>query len=218
MEKETLLELIRQEQRKSEEAWSKVEVYKQMLIAIEKGKEVDFDKDYLEYSEKAKSEVNKKLEENNFWTNCPQKTKTEIIELLTGKLGEPKNELDNNCLNSIAGKIANFYDEKDYRGKAVSSLIGKVAEITLKQFSEGKRMGQTYYRIKLTNNSTLRAQKEDLTPEKWTQIEKLAILDQELVFKYRKWIIHRDICDFYQPETETIPQTRVGAGQESPDG
>jgi hypothetical protein len=37
-----------------------------MLIAIKEGKEVDFDKDYLEYSEKAKNEAKKKLEENNF--------------------------------------------------------------------------------------------------------------------------------------------------------
>jgi hypothetical protein len=54
--KETLLNLIRQEQRKSEEAWGKVEVYKEMLIAVEKGQEVDFDKDYLKYSQKTKDE------------------------------------------------------------------------------------------------------------------------------------------------------------------
>lgn len=138
-----------------------------------------------------------------FWEICPQKTKPEIIDLLIAKLGKPKNELDNNCLIAIAGKIVYFYgEEKETRSESVSSLIGKVVEITQKKFKEGKRMGQIYYSLKLPNNLTLKAQKADLSAEKWTQVEKLAILNQELVFKYRKWIVHKNIVDFYPVGSE----------------
>jgi hypothetical protein len=63
-------------------------------------------------------------------------------------------------------------------------------------------MGQIYYSLKLPNNLTLKAQKADLSAEKWTQVEKLAILNQELVFKYRKWIVHKNIVDFYPVGSE----------------
>jgi hypothetical protein len=153
----------------------------------------------------------------NFWENCNQRTKPEIIDLLVDRLGKPKNELDINCLNELASKIIYFYgEEKDFRSKAVSSLIGQVAEITQKEFKEGKRKGQIYYSLKLTNKTILRVIKEDLPAEKWTQVEKLAILDQILVFKYRKWIIHKDICDFYPVESEQSPQSQAplsGANQ-----
>ncbi|MCE8163496.1 MAG: hypothetical protein I3273_06880 [Candidatus Moeniiplasma glomeromycotorum] len=135
-----------------------------------------------------------------FWEQSSQKTKTEIIDLLTFRLGNPKNELDNNCLNTIAGKIVYFYgEEKDTRSQSISSLIGKVVEITQKKFKEGKKMGQIYYQLKLENKTILRASKDDLPAEKWTQVEKLELLDQNLVFKYRSWIVHKDIVDFYDP-------------------
>ena len=146
-------------------------------------------------------------QKTNFWEECPQKTKSDILDLLTDKLGKPNNELAINCINALTKKILYFYsEEKDTRGQDVSSLIGQVAEITLKKFKEGKRMGQIYYSLKLENKTILRASKEDLPAEKWTQIEKLEVLNQNLVFKYRKWIIHKDIIDFYPVETEPTPQ------------
>jgi len=173
--------------------------------------------------EESKKEIEKKLTNSweevkvlqeklaqftNFWEKCPQKTKTEVMDLLVKHLGNPESDLDINCLNTISGKIAYFYsgNEKIGRSEAVSSLIGKVIEITQKKFKEGRRIGQTYYSLKLDSNTILRAAKEDLTPEKWTQIEELAVLDQNLVFKYRKWIVHKDICDFYPVENEPVSQ------------
>jgi len=107
------------------------------------------------------------LKQNNFWEDCNQKTKTEIIDLLVSRLGEPKNELDKNCLDALARKALYYYSEKkDYRSKSVSSIIGQVVEITQTQFKEGRRCGQIYYSLKLTNKTILRAIKEDLPSEK----------------------------------------------------
>jgi len=144
----------------------------------------------------------------NFWENCPQKTKTEIVEILIDKLGQPKNEVDNNCLDALARKILYFYGkEKDTRSKAVSSIIGKVSEITQTTFGPGKRCGQIHYLVKLENKTILKAIKEDLAIEKWTQVEKLELLDQNLLFKYRKSIFGNDICDFYPVESEQSKAT-----------
>ena len=158
----------------------------------------------------------------NFWEIVPQKTKTEIVEILIDKLGEPKSELDNNCLKVIAGKIAYFYGEtKDTRSKAIHSLIGQVVEITQTTFGPGKRYGQIYYSIKLTNKIILRAIKEDLNPDQWTQVEKLELLDQNLLFKYRNSLYGKDICDFYPVEKEPVSQSQSnvrGTGAPDPDG
>lgn len=146
----------------------------------------------------------------SFWDDCGQKTQTEIIYLLASKLGEPKNELENNCLIAISRKILSFFGEKkDTRSEAISSLIGQVTEITQKKWKDGPKMGQIYYSLRLKEgNIDLKAAKEDLPTEKWTQIEKLALLDQKLVFKYRKWIKNRDIVDFYPIESEPLPQSQ----------
>jgi len=110
---------------------------------------------------------NEELKQNNFWEDCNQKTKTEIMDLLVNRLGEPKNELDKNCLDALVGKVIYFYSEtKDYRSKAVSSKIGQVYEITQTQFKEGKRKGIIYYSIRLFDKTLLRAIKEDLPIDK----------------------------------------------------
>ena len=162
----------------------------------------------------------------NFWENCNQKTKPEIMDLLVDRLGKPKNELDNNCLDAVARKIIYFYGEtKDRRTKAISSITGQVSEITQTTFGPGKRCGQIYYSIKLTNKTILRAIKEDLPAEKWTQVEQLAILDQNLLFKYRNSIFGKDICDFYpvgtepaEPISQSQPQNDKGAAAPDTDG
>ncbi|CAG8679647.1 46128_t:CDS:10 [Gigaspora margarita] len=124
-------------------------------------------------------------------SGCNQKTKTEIINDLVERLGEPKNELDNNCLDALAGKVIYFYSEgKDYRSKAISSIIGQVAEITQTTF-----------------------------------VEKLELLDQNLLFRYRFSIFGKDICDFQPVESEPITQPQPqsqsdngGAAAPDPDG
>lgn len=155
----------------------------------------------------SKEQVNQEQSSVSFWEKCPQKTKGEIMDLLTEKLGAPKSDLENNCLDALVRKIIYFYsEEKDNRSQAVSSLIGKVIEVTQKEFKEGKRKGQIYYQLKLENKTILRVAKEDLPVEKWTQVEQLTILDQNLLFKYRKWIVHKDIVDFEQIKSEPISQ------------
>jgi len=84
------------------------------------------------------NEVKQVIDKNpsvpNFWEDISQKTKTEIIDLLVSHLGQPKNDLENNCLNSLARKVVSFFSEKkDTRGEDISSLIGQVAEITQKK-------------------------------------------------------------------------------------
>ncbi|MCE8163381.1 MAG: hypothetical protein I3274_04145 [Candidatus Moeniiplasma glomeromycotorum] len=167
----------------------------------------------LEKNEKLWKDEQKNLQEKvnqfttNFWEICPKKTKTDILDLLIFRLGKPKNELDNNCLNAVAKKVLYFYsEEKDSRSQSVSSLIGQVSEITQKQFKEGKRMGQIYYQLKLENKMILRAAKEDLSEENWSRIVKLELLDQKLLFKYRKWIVHKDIVDFEPVQSEPNSQ------------
>ncbi|CAG8770843.1 6004_t:CDS:2, partial [Ambispora leptoticha] len=73
--------------------------------------------------------------------NCGQKTKTEIMDLLVDRLGKPKNELDNNCLDAVAKKVLYFYgEEKETKSKAISSMVGQVVEITQRTFGpENKR-------------------------------------------------------------------------------
>lgn len=169
---------------------------------------------------------NEKVKQNNFWEDCNQKTKTDIMDLLVSRLGEPKNELDKNCLDVVARKIIYFYGEtKDRRTKAISSITGQVSEITQTTFGPGKRCGQIYYSIKLTSKTILRAIKEDLPAEKWTQVEKLELLDQNLLFKYRNSIFGKDICDFYPVGSEQTSQPQPqndkndkGAAAPDPDG
>jgi hypothetical protein len=60
--------------------------------------------------------------------------------------------------------------------------------------------------IRLANKTILRAIKEDLSEEKWTQVEKLELLDQNLLFKYRFSLFGKDICDFSPVGAETVSQ------------
>ena len=143
---------------------------------------------------------------SNFWEKCPQKTKSEIMDLVNNQLGIPRNDLEFNCLDAIARKILYFYgEEKDTRSKAIYSLIGTVVEMSQKIFKEGKKTGKIYYSLKLENKTLLRAIKEDLSAEKWVQVEKLELLDQNLLFKYRKSCFGKDICDFCPVETSQLP-------------
>ncbi|MEG7978560.1 MAG: hypothetical protein NY202_01200 [Mollicutes bacterium UO1] len=110
----------------------------------------------------------KEVKQNNFWEDCNQRTKTKIVDLLVDRLGEPKSDLDKNCLDVLAGKVTYFYSQgKDNRSKAISSIVGQVSEITQTTFGlKSRKRGQIYYLIRLANKTTLKAKKEDLPEEK----------------------------------------------------
>lgn len=137
-----------------------------------------------------------------FWKQLESKqitSKEEIEQFLLTKLGQPNNQLSFNCLTELTKKITHYYQEDQPKNFTIYSLVGSLTspeQIIEKKFKEGKRMGQTYYVLKIGNDK-LQALQENLTPEKWKQIEKMAIMGQELVFKYKKWIINKELLDFY---------------------
>jgi hypothetical protein len=68
-------------------------------------------------------------------------------------------------------------------------------QIVEKKFQEGKRMGQIFYVLKI-GDQKLQALQENLPPQKWQQLTKLAILNQNLAFKYKKWITNKQLLDW----------------------
>lgn len=141
----------------------------------------------------------------NLWEQLENKKITERREIenyLTQKLGQPTNQLSFNCLTELTKKITSYYQEQISRNFTIYSLVGFLTspeQIIEKKFKEGKRMGQTYYVLKI-GNEKLQALSENLSPEKWEQIEKMAIIGQNLVFKYKKWIINKELLDFLPNE------------------
>jgi hypothetical protein len=106
----------------------------------------------------------------------------------------------------------------------VHTLIGSVSEILERKFREGKRLNQTYYILKVgpkdptlnkgSGTDQLQAQQEDLKPNRWTQIKKMAILNQELVFKYRKFYQNKQLLDFLPSEKKTETESPLKAPNE----
>ena len=138
----------------------------------------------------------------NFWNQLENKQITDresIEQHLTKKLGKPTNQLAINCLEELTKKVNSYYTEPETQNYTTYSLIGSVFEIADRTHKTGKNKGQTYYVLKLGGQAkeTLQARKEDLPEDKWKQIQKLAILGQNLVFKYKKWITNKQIIDFY---------------------
>jgi hypothetical protein len=86
--------------------------------------------------------------------------------LLTKKLGQPDNELNQNLLTEIIKKINSYYSEPEERNYTIHSLLGLVQEIKQKKFKEGKRLGQIYYVLKLAGKETLQALQENLDEHK----------------------------------------------------
>lgn len=135
----------------------------------------------------------------NFWNQLEsQPTKEQAEQYLLNKLGSPQTDLQTNLYGEILKKIISYYfTEPESQNYTTCSLIGSVAEISQRIRKTGKRKGQIDYDLKLTNKETLQARKEDLAKEKWTQVEKLVILGQNLVFKYKKWFTNKQVLDFY---------------------
>jgi hypothetical protein len=71
--------------------------------------------------------------------------------LLT-KLGIPTNQLSSNCLTELTKKIVSYYSTPSINNYTIYSLIGSInspEQIVEKKFKEGKRLGQTYYLLKV---------------------------------------------------------------------
>jgi len=127
-------------------------------------------------------------------------SKEEIEQYLLTKLGQPNNQLSFNCLTEITKKITSYYQQEQPLNYTIYTLTGSLTspeQILEKKFKEGKRMGQTFYVLKI-GTEKLQALAENLPTEKWEQIKKLAIVGQNLVFKYRKWITNKQLLDWHQ--------------------
>jgi len=142
---------------------------------------------------------------DTFWQQLETKTlaKDQVEAFLFSKLGQPSNPTQQNLLTEILKKVNAYYFANEIQNTTIYQLIGtiiKPEKVIEKQFKEGKRMGQTYYSLKITSpdgEESLQALQENLEPAKFSQIEKLAILQQNLVFKYKKWITNKQLLDFY---------------------
>jgi len=138
----------------------------------------------------------------NFWNQLESRqiSKEQLQPTLFKKLGSPTNELQTNLAQEILKKITSYYfssaEEQNY---TTHSLIGSIQEISERIRKTGKRRGKVDYDLKLNAKEILQARKEDLAKEKWEQITKLAILGQNLVFKYKKYYGNKQIIDFYPP-------------------
>ena len=141
----------------------------------------------------------------NFWTQLENQkiNKEQLQPTLFKKLGQPTNDLQQNLCQEILKKITSYYfPDPEPTNYTTYSLIGLVHQIQDQKHKKGKNRGQTYYILQLgggTNKETLQARKEDMAEDKWKQIANLAILGQNLVFKYKKWITNKQIIDFYTP-------------------
>ena len=139
-----------------------------------------------------------------FWKQLETKqitNKEEIEQYLISQLGEPINQTQNNLLQELTKKINSYYQPDQPLNYTVYTLTGSLTspeQILEKKFKEGKRMGQTYYVLKV-GNEKLQALQENIPSEKWTQLTKLTILNQNLAFKYKKWITNKQLLDWHQP-------------------
>jgi len=149
--------------------------------------------------------------DKNFWQQLEAKqiSKDQVEVFLFSKLGQPTNPIQQNLLTEILKKVNAYYFANEIQNTTIYQLIGtiiKPEKIIEKQFKEGKRMGQTYYSLKITSpdgEETLQAFQENLEPSKWKQIQQLAILKQKLVFKYKKWITNKQLLGFYPAPKKT---------------
>lgn len=145
----------------------------------------------------------------NFWNQLESKqiSKEQVEPFLKAQLGNPTNPTQANLLQEFIKKINSYYfPQPQINNTATFSLFGYVQEIQTRQYKEGKKRGQTYYLLKLAEpkGEALKASQSDLPTDKWTQIEKLAILGKKLVFTYRKWITNKELLDFTKPEKNQI--------------
>lgn len=141
----------------------------------------------------------------NLWQQLETKkisNRQEIENYLVQKLGTPTNQTQNNLLQELTKKINSYYQPDQPLNYTVYTLIGSLTspeQILERKFKEGKRMGQTFYILKVEDQK-LQATEAEIEPSKWEQIKKLAIVGQELVFKYRKFYTNKQLLDYYPME------------------
>lgn len=137
----------------------------------------------------------------NLWNQLETKqiTKEELQPTLFKKLGEPSTELQANLAQEILKKIVSYYYQPEPETNyTIYSVVGWVAEIIHKRYKEGPKKGMSFYVIVLGNTKEkLHATQENLKPEPWSQIQKLALLGQNLVFQYRKWFSNKQVLGWY---------------------
>ena len=128
-----------------------------------------------------------------------QITREELQPTLFKKLGEPANELQANLAQEILKKIISYYYQPEPdQNYTIYSVVGWVAEIVQRKWKEGPKKGQVYYDLILGDTrEKLKAEPANLKPEQWSQIQKLTLLGQNLVFQYRKWFSNKQVLGWY---------------------
>ena len=136
----------------------------------------------------------------NLWNQLESKkiSREELQPTLFKKLGEPQSEIQQNLAQELIKKIVSYYfAQEQEQNYTTYSTVGYVAEIIHRRYKEGPKKGQSYYVLVLGSKEKLQACLENLKKEQWSQITKLGILGQNLVFCYRKWITNKQVLDFY---------------------
>ena len=136
----------------------------------------------------------------SLWEQLESKkiTREELQPTLFKKLGQPANELQQNLAQELIKKIVSYYYQpKPDQNYTIYSVVGWVAEIVQRKWKEGPKKGQVYYDLILGTKEKLKAEPAHLTKEQFSQIQKLALLGQNLVFQYRKWFANKQILGWY---------------------
>ena len=128
-----------------------------------------------------------------------QITREELQPTLFKKLGEPANELQANLAQELIKKIISYYYQPEPdQNYTIYSVVGYVAEIVQRKWKEGPKKNQIYYDLILGGTrEKLKAEPANLKPEQFSQIQKLALLGQNLVFQYRKWFSNKQVLGWY---------------------
>ena len=157
-----------------------------------------------------------------FWQELETKklTRQEIESYLVKKLGEPTHQLSSNLLQEITKKIISYYSEDQPKNFTIYTLTGSLTsseQILERKFRDGKRRGQSYYVLKV-GSEQLQATEAEIEPNKWEKIKRLAIIGQNLVFKYRKFYQNKQLLDYYDPNlsklgTTSFPMEKQGKGR-----
>ena len=138
---------------------------------------------------------------HSLWNQLESKkiTREELPTTLFKKLGQPTTELQQNLAQELIKKIISYYfAETPEYNHTIYSTVGTVQEIIHKRFKEGPKTGQSYYVLILSETKEkLQANSELLNKDKFSQVEKLALLGQNLVFQYRKWFANKQILDWH---------------------
>ena len=137
----------------------------------------------------------------NLWNLLESKkiTREQLPPTLFKKLGKPTTELQQNLAQELIKKITSYYfAETPEFNHTIYSTVGTVQEIIHKRYKEGPKKNQTYYDLILKDTQEkLKAEPNLLKKEQFQQVENLALLDQNLVFQYRKWFNNKQILGWH---------------------